>query len=188
MLINKKSIICVIACFLVLVVCAYFIFTHAFNTKLGVMNNVRTIKIKKEAVDAQSYLEGFDDADLSTDGTLTSFTGTQKIDINLLDYVSDVTGIDYIEPESETVIKYFATYDSESNIVTLSANIIMPDKTEMLDEIYGMAFIDGNGEIDAVMNVEGESILLSELRQLGVIENCGWLSKLIKLVVVSVVA
>jgi hypothetical protein len=36
MLINKRSlVICMITCFLVLVVCAYFIFSHAFNTKLG---------------------------------------------------------------------------------------------------------------------------------------------------------
>ncbi|MDR0751866.1 MAG: hypothetical protein LBF12_04710 [Christensenellaceae bacterium] len=97
--------------------------------------------------DAQSYLESFDDAHLTTEGAITSFTGSQKIDCNLLDYISETEGINYDEPESETLIQYFATYDSESNVVTLSAKIIMSSGIEELDEIYGVAFIDKNGGI-----------------------------------------
>ncbi|MDR0751284.1 MAG: hypothetical protein LBF12_01660 [Christensenellaceae bacterium] len=165
----------------------YLILANVGNKKLAVQSTVRTIELKKEAFDAQSYLESFDDAHLTTECTITSFTGSQKIDSNLLDYLSDVEGLNYDEPEFETLIQYFATYDSESNVVTLSAKIIMSDAIEELDEIYGLAFIDKNGEIDAVMNVDGESILLSEMKQQVLIENCGWLSKLIKVAVAAVV-
>ena len=41
-----------------------------------------------------------------------------------------------------------------------------------IDTITGVGFINEQGEIDAVMNVEGEGILLSEMREAGMIQNC----------------
>ncbi len=52
-----------------------------------------------------------------------------------------------------------------------------------MEELSGVGFINRNNEIDVVINVENESVLLSEMRASGVIENCGWFSKLIKRVV-----
>jgi hypothetical protein len=56
------------------------------------------------------------------------------------------------------------------------------------DEIQGVGFINNNDEIDAVMNVDGEFILLSELKDAGLIENCGLFSNLFKKIAVAVVA
>ncbi|MDR0751280.1 MAG: hypothetical protein LBF12_01640, partial [Christensenellaceae bacterium] len=93
---------------MMLAVSSYLILANVDNKKLGVQSTVRTIELKKEAFDAQSYLESFDDAHLTTEGTITSFTGSQKIDSNLLDYISETEGLNYDEPESETLIQYFA--------------------------------------------------------------------------------
>lgn len=59
-----------------------------------------------------------------------------------------------------------------------------------MDTITGVAFINDQGQIDAVMNIDGEGILLSEMQNAGMIANCGWFSNLIKKVVkvVAVVA
>lgn len=37
------------------------------------------------------------------------------------------------------------------------------------------------------MNIDGDAVLLSEMRDAGMIQNCGWFSKLIKAIVVAVV-
>ena len=50
----------------------------------------------------------------------------------------------------------------------------------MIDEISGIAFINESGNVDAYMNVDGESMLLSDMQNIGMVENCGWLSKLVK--------
>ena len=34
------------------------------------------------------------------------------------------------------------------------------------------------------MNIDGEGILLSEMRDAGMIQNCGWFSRLIKAIIV----
>lgn len=52
-----------------------------------------------------------------------------------------------------------------------------------IEEIYGSAFIDENGRLDAVMCFDGEYILLSEMQDMGLIQNCGWFSRLFKKVV-----
>lgn len=63
----------------------------------------------------------------------------------------------------------------------------MPDGSIEIDKISGVGFINDDGEIDAVMNVDGEGILLSEMRDAGMIENCGWFSSLIKVIAVAAV-
>ncbi len=45
----------------------------------------------------------------------------------------------------------------------------------IVDTIEGKAFINEAGEIDAELDLDGETILLSELQDLGVVDNCGWL-------------
>ena len=49
-----------------------------------------------------------------------------------------------------------------------------------IDNITGVGFINENNEIDAVMNIDGEGILLSDTRNAGMIQNCGWFAKLVK--------
>ena len=43
-----------------------------------------------------------------------------------------------------------------------------------------MAFINDRNQIDAVLNIDGDSVLLSELQDAGLIENCGWFKKAFK--------
>ncbi len=61
------------------------------------------------------------------------------------------------------------------------------DKLE-IEEIYGAAFINDLGNIDAVMDLDGECILLSEMQDMGLIQNCGWFSNLFKKIVKVAVA
>jgi hypothetical protein len=51
------------------------------------------------------------------------------------------------------------------------------------ETFVGAAFYDDNGQLDAVFNIDGEALLMSEMADAGMIDACGWFSKLIKKVV-----
>ncbi len=139
----------------------------------------RTVELTQSAVDVQSLLNEFDNAKLTKVGTTTYFEGFKSINESQLsnfDYISD-SDLDKLE---DCITKYNFSYDYESNIVTIAAMAILKDGTVQIDEIKGVGFLSEKNEIDAVMNVDGESVLLSEMRSAGLIENCGWFSKLIK--------
>lgn len=150
----------------------------------GTSQTVRTttVEVKRQSVDYQSVLDEFENAELETEGSLTTFVGYKSInlaDLNGFDLVSET---DVIE-ETEVSVKYNFSYDKETNIVTLSAELKDELGEIQIDTLTGAAFINEYGEIDAVMNVDGEGILLSEMKDAGLIENCGWFSRLIKKVV-----
>jgi len=151
--------------------------------------STRTIELSKTEVDSQSLLAEFDNATLTTEGNLTTFEGTKPLDLSALSEIDNISEVDF-EGLANATVKYRFTYDSEENVVTIAATAELPDGTVEVDEIRGVGFINENNEIDAVMNVDGEGILLSEMQNSGLIENCGWFSNLIKQVatVVAVTA
>lgn len=159
------------------------------NTKkVGAISaSTRTIELSQSTIDAQSILDEFEDGVLTTEGTTTYFSGYKAFDLSdftEIDYISDIE----LEELENCKVKYNFSYDSESNIVTIAASTTLPDGIVEVDEILGVGFINDNNEIDAVMNLDGEYILLSELKDAGLIENCGWFSNLFKKIAVAVVA
>lgn len=145
-----------------------------------------TIEISKQEIDYQSLLDEFDDGELETQGSLTTFEGYKSINLADLEGI-DLTSESTLSEDKEVSIKYNFSYDAETGIVTLSAQSINFDGTIEIDEIQGVAFYNEKGEIDALLDVEGESVFLSEMQDAGLIANCGWFSKLFKKIVVAVV-
>ena len=148
----------------------------------------RTVTLERQEINYESILNEFENAKLEKQGSLTTFEGYKTINVEDLTEFDNLSESELQHAEDSSV-KYNFSYDSETNIVTISAQM----KNELgeieLDEITGIGFINENNEIDAVMNVDGESILLSEMKELGMIQNCGWFSRLIKKVVkIAVVA
>lgn len=187
---SKKNKLAFISILLVIVCGFIFCSTNFFQSKQMAETQTieRTIEINRTAVDYQSILDEFEDSELETKGTLTTFVGYKSIDLAELDGIDLVSETDI--SDTKVNVKYNFSYDKETNIVTLSAEL----KDELgeihIDTITGAAFINEDGEIDAVMNVDGEGILLSEMKNAGMIDNCGWFKRLIKKVVkvVAVVA
>ena len=179
----KKNAIMFISLLLV-IVCGFVYcsadFLHAKQTT-EIQPVTRNIEINKNGVDYQSILDEFDDANLQTEGTLTTFEGYKSINLAELDGFDLVSDSDV--DDAETNVKYNFSYDNETNIVTLSAQLKDEFGEIHVDTLTGAAFINDDGEIDAVMNVDGEGILLSEMQNAGMIQNCGWFSRFIKKVV-----
>lgn len=146
----------------------------------------RTISLTESAVDAQSILNEFDDVSLIKEGTVTFFEGSKDIDDDLLAEIDNISDNDLAGFKNYTV-RYYASYDESTDLVSLYATKENDDGELIIDVIYGLAFINEKGNPDAFLDIEGETVLLSEMQDLGLIQNCGWFSKLIAAAVAAVV-
>jgi len=155
------------------------------NTAANV-SATRTVELENAAIDYESILNEFENSTLKTEGSLTTFEGYKPIDASVLSEFDNLSSSD-IEQVQDTYVKYNFSYDEETNIVTLCAEMKNENGEIEIEEISGVGFINDKNQIDAVMNIDGESILLSEMNEAGMIQNCGWFKKLIKKVVKAVV-
>ena len=146
---------------------------------------IRTIEIERTEINYESILDEFDNGVISVTDSLVSFSGTKPINIST-DEIQNLSS-NYQESLIGTQIQYDFEYDIVSNIVSITAEMHNELGEIYLEKIYGSAFINEYNEIDAVMHIDGMGILLSEMRNMGMIQNVGWFSSLIKAVVVTAV-
>lgn len=159
--------------------------TNCFQAKHTTATIVRTIDATPNEIDYQSILDEFEDASLELEGKLTTFEGIKPISLEEFTELNNLSESDIATCEAMSV-KYNFSYDSDTNIVTVSAETKSGDNIIEVEEIQGVAFINDKGNIDAVMNIDGEGLLLSEMQDMGIIQNCGWFKNLFKKVVVAV--
>lgn len=159
---------------------------QADNTAANV-SATRIVELENAAIDYESILNEFENSTLITEGSLTTFEGYKSIDASVLSEFDNLSSSD-IEQVQDTYVKYNFSYDAETNLVTLSAESANGSGEIEVDEISGLAFFTADGEMDALLDVEGETILLSEMQDRSLIQNCGWFKKLFKKVVKAVVA
>lgn len=150
-------------------------------------NVTRSIEVKQNEIDYQSIFDEFENAKLETEGSLTIFEGVKPISIDDLSALDNLSESD-LETCNDISVKYNFSYDAKTGMVTLSATTISGDSVIEVDEIQGVAFYNEYGAIDALLEVDGECVLLSEMQDAGMIANCGWFSRLFKKIVVAVVA
>jgi hypothetical protein len=142
--------------------------------------------LQETSVDHQAYLDEFEDAEFEVLDYIGEFTGYKTFDLSLFD------ALDYVDLDEENCepfkAKFNVTYDVQSNIVTLCVE--MPDESGevLIDTIYGLAFQNANGDIDAYLDIDGEIVLLSELATNGLIDNTGWLKNLITFGALAIIA
>ena len=141
--------------------------------------SVRTIDANKNGINFQSIFDEFENASLETKDNITTFQGTKTF--NLLDFceLNLVSELD-ANASAEIEIKYHYQYDAELKVITLTATLIDEEGNSIIDTMSGVPFVDENGDLDCVFDCDGEYVLLSELRDAGMIENCGWFKNLCK--------
>lgn len=143
----------------------------------------RTINADESIIDFESIFNEYEDAKIETDGSLTTFEGRQVLNLADLDELDEVSKQ---ELEGEQLnIKYKYSFDYVTDKVTLTAVSIIDTENgeiqeEIIDTVEGTAFINEAGNIDAVLNIDGEEYLLSELQDAGMVENCGLFKKIFK--------
>ena len=139
----------------------------------------RTVEVQQKEIDFQTAFDQFENAILETNENITTFEGTKTF--NLLEFceIDLVSELDS-EVSAEVQVKYHYNYDSEANVITLTATLIDEEGNVVIDEMSGVPYVDENGNLDCVFDCDGDYILLSELQDAGMIENCGWFKKLCK--------
>lgn len=181
----KKMHIAIMA-IIVSLVCAMFYGLSYYQKPLSTSSPLtRTISVSQAEMDYQGIIESFENPNFDYDGSKLSFVGFQTLDASILSSIDNVSQSD-VDGFANLQIQYDFSYDNKTNIVTLSAKMINGDLIE-IEEIYGSAFINDLGNIDAVLYLDGEYVLLSEMQDAGLVANCGWFSNLFKAVAKAVV-
>ncbi len=145
-----------------------------------VNNPIRTVRLAGSEVDVQSILAEYEDVSLSTEQSVTKFTGYRTLDDSILSNVDNVSETDMANLVNQR-IKFECTFDAQTNIVTINAYAESEEGTILSEEFFGIAFINDMGEVDAIIKIDNdESVLLSDLMQNTLVDNIGWLGNLLK--------
>lgn len=167
-------------CWCLVAICALSTF---IGNKESVSTPTRDVELVKQDVDYQAYLSNFEKAKLIIEDTVATFSGYKTY--NLKDF-AEIDMVSATQVDNQITVKYIANYDDKDCSVSLTA-IINGNGETIEDTVYGVAFINEEGTPDAIMDFDGEYILLSELQNIGVIENCGWFKKLVTAAIATVV-
>ncbi|MDR3293629.1 MAG: hypothetical protein LBT20_05955, partial [Clostridiales bacterium] len=185
---KKKGYLTLFVSALVLIIAFYFGGVNFLRLNTGAEQQVRTVVLQDKAVDYQSFFDGFDEDSYAVlDGNSIEFFGKQTIDASVFDYIDNVSYED--KQAAETSVEYDIYYDADRNVMFLSAELTDLDGVKVFDDVAGVPFISDDGEIDIAFSLDGNVIFLSDLEAAGVVNNCGWLSTLLKVAIaVAVVA
>lgn len=136
------------------------------------------VSVSSQSIDCESIFNEFQNANLQTIDDKTTFEGTKTF--NLMDFaeLDNLSDTDVVA-EANIQVKYRFSYEKETNLVTLSAYTMGDDGEVLVDTLIGAAFVNENGDLDALLDCgEQDYMLLSDMQDLGMIENCGWFKKM----------
>lgn len=175
----------VITSIIALILSAVLLFVAvAVNNNTGKTNVMRTISLSESNVEYATFFNEFEDAELIIDEENNSlkFSGTQTLSTDIL------SGIDLIsstDNEEGVDIRYIFDYNADNNEFYLSV-IADTEDGVIIDDWYGVPFVTEDSQIDIAFATDDGIIYLSDLEESGILENCGWFSKLLKGIAIAV--
>lgn len=138
---------------------------------------VRDVELSCQSLEVDSSFKEFEDYELQIDEQCVNFIGYNDISLSDLEELDLISSDDISD---NTTTKYTCIYDYENGIVSLSVSLVSNEEISIIDTMYGVIIMDEEENFDVVFDCEGETLLLSELEESGVLENCGFWSKLKK--------
>lgn len=156
------------------IVCLFCTFVTNNNS---ISTPIRDVELKDERNLVDSNFQLFDNYELEIEEERIYFTGYDTL------MLSDLYELDLVsESNDENVLtRYNCSFDYENGIVSLSVSMIFNEETSIIDTIYGVIIMDLDDEFDVIFDCgDGDTLLLSELEEAGMIDNCGFFSKLKK--------
>lgn len=153
------------------------------NNKERIQTPIRQFEIADDFYD-KSYLSTLDNSKIKTEEGVTKFTGTSYFDTSIFGNIENLS----IDENKNFAVTFDVEVDSSSRVVALNATLVFSDGTASVDRIYGYVIPSEQYDFDAILDLEGEKVLLSEVVSVSNLENCGWFTKLFKKVVDTVVS
>ncbi len=185
----KKRCFALLAFSLAFVVGSYFLIvgTNVKETD-SIAAEIRTISVadsvSKKYKDELSYFDSYTIDDNEVCPSITATTEFQGTEDPFFDYVALDDGI---LPKDYTVT-YTCSFDMEKLQYTLTAILLNPQGEEVEREsMITDAFVTEAGGLDAYIELEGQTFLLSDFCKENGVDNCGWFAKALAKVCVSLV-
>ena len=161
---------------------------NSSNETGSVIALTRTMELSI-APEYETYLKDFEDKSIKYDEECVSFHGIMEYDERVLSVFDRVALAENIDAEQSN-IAYDCAFDMESMQFTFRAMLLDENNNVIeIDEMVTDAFVTETGQLDAYIEIDGETYLLSDYVSTNAIDEClfGWLKALIVVVVVIVV-
>lgn len=165
-------------------VCIIALFAVCLTNNNGGNNSidapVRDVELVENNVDYQKIISDFDDSKIiyKENEKNISFVGHSIIK------QSDFEDIDFValtnNNDSNLIVAYNFEYLENINLFILKVEIENVDGGIILDSVEGVPCLNDKGEIDIVFDVDGEIVLLNDLVNNGILQQCGWFKKALK--------
>lgn len=186
----KKKLLKLISTISLVIILAFNpLITQCFCSKTTseTLHITRTIKVDDSNIDYNSFFAEFDDLQLQINENEkeVSLKAVDSLPSSLFEN-DDSSSLENATEEF-LPIEYSFDYNALDNEFYLSVKTIKDDEL-LIDEWKGEAFTTEDGFTDIKFIVDGEIIYLSDLSESGMVNNCGWFSKLIKKVAKVAVA
>ena len=180
---KNKFLISIIAIFLSCAIIFTTLFVNFGTKDVGVASAcVRTVDVSRLDVEAQSVFDEFENVELKTEGSKVSFAGTKQMDLSSLSDI-DLIALDETFGINFKDVTYNLSIDAETSELELSLSFITENNEVITDTLMGIAITSETGKADALIFMDGETILLSELCGEDVLDNVGffkWLWSAVK--------
>ena len=153
---------------------------------LGLLSNkvqynkpvIRDIELTHKEVDYQSFFNDLKDQEVNLDRSKNTieYRATKELDANLF---NEIDFVNYAPNKNKVEFDYQMKYDANENKFNLSISA-KTDKGKVIDNWEGTPFIKENKDIDIVFGTDNGLVYLSDLEAKGLINNCGWFSRLFR--------
>lgn len=138
---------------------------------------IRNVKLTNSSLVEDSYFNDFDSYNIFVENNKITFVGLDTIQVSEFYEINEISDSNVDESIS---LKYTCEFDSFYNIISLSVCYVDTEENVLLDTIYGVVVMNNEKEFDAIFEIDGENVLLSELYEAGQINNVGFWSSLKK--------
>ena len=137
----------------------------------------------------ENYLTDFNEKTINYNDNHVTFYGIMNYNEEVLTMFDQVALTENVNPEQYN-ISYDCSLDMDTLQFTFKAMLIDDNnESQVIEEIVTDAFVTENGQLDAYIELDGETYLISDFVSPSAIDEClfGWLAALVVAVVVKVV-
>lgn len=164
--------------FLVFTLTTLLVYNGISNSRNDLKQLERTVHYEEKILD-QNVLDDFDDYEVITENEDISFSATKTFDMSILNEI-DMVGLN--ETEETFSVNYQIDYTDDESAVLLTVTIVGEQDIPVIETIPGLTTINAAGEPDVMFVVDDEYVWLSDLNQIGIVDESGLFSNLIKIV------
>lgn len=142
-------------------------------------HQVRTVYYEEKNVFDQSFLDEFDEYQITKDETGSQLVANKSFEKSIFDDL-DLVGLD--ESEEQVIVRYEIAYVEAEDTVLLTVTIEGYEDIPIIETIPGLPSLNDAGEPDVMFVSEGEYLWLSDLNESSLFNEVGWFKNIVKVV------